>query len=454
MLNSIQATLWAIAPLTTQDLSTINTLLAQWNTPAQVIAKMREDERFKAPVEVWDFQLLERWGKTFKFNKDTWEFEVIDWVEWKIVTPTWSYSEFKHTNESWTTKNVKVDDVATPSLEIALKELWDSVILWDSFRTTAQQKVNYDKFKAWTWWLASKPWTSKHETWLAIDVYSWVDENWKLQALTADQVKIMNKNGWEQTAWAWDMGHFEFVWKPELEAELTQSDIAKFNNTTFKPNSLKKQSDKDKFIQFKNKQDEIFNDPEADFYDVIAFSDGSWRWSVSERDKIGKYAQVLWWLKTLTGLVKSKNTWPVAWRLMKLDPYSTSVAEFKAVIAWLVPTVARWIFNEVWVLTNEDVERYLWTLPTLEKTEDQNKLVILALLRTLSDWMKSQLDTMARSDVNVSKFEWRMKVMDREISELETSIWGWITWTTETTTTTINKDSSDEDIIKLLQSKE
>ncbi len=76
-------------------------------------------------------------------------------------------------------------------------------------------------------------------------------------------------------------------------------------------------------------------------------------------------------------------------------------------------------------MTDSDVERYLWTLPTLEKTEDQNKVVIQALLSTLSSGIKSQLDSMARSDVNVSKFEWRVKQLDTVIADLEVSIWKW-----------------------------
>lgn len=73
-------------------------------------------------------------------------------------------------------------------------------------------------------------------------------------------------------------------------------------------------------------------------------------------------------------------------------------------------------------MTDSDVERYLGTLPTLEKTADQNKLVIAALLTTLRNGMKAQIDVMARSGVDVSKFEGNIKKMDSTISNLESGI--------------------------------
>jgi len=218
-----------------------------------------------------------------------------------------------------------------------------------------------------------------------------------------------------------------FTWTikntPAWTTTLTDADISRFNNTTFKPDNLKTDSDKQKYQAYQDKINTVYNNPNSNFYDVISLSQWSGKWSVSEREKVWKYSQVLGGLDTLTGLVSSKNTWPIAWRLMQLNPYSTDVAEFKAVIAWLVPTVARWIFNEVWVLTDTDIQNYLKTLPTLEKTQDQNKLVVWALLKTLRNWMKWQLDTMARSKVDVSNFVWSIKKMDATISNLEKAIW-------------------------------
>ena len=56
---------------------------------------------------------------------------------------------------------------------------------------------------------------------MAIDIYSGKDKNGKLLALTPEQVKIMNANGWVQNAGSDDMGHFEYVGKSGAGAQNT-----------------------------------------------------------------------------------------------------------------------------------------------------------------------------------------------------------------------------------------
>lgn len=58
------------------------------------------------------------------------------------------------------------------------------------------------------WHIVANVWMSEHEEWLAIDIYA----DWSYAAPTQEQVAILNRHGWKQTAGAGDMGHFEFVW--------------------------------------------------------------------------------------------------------------------------------------------------------------------------------------------------------------------------------------------------
>jgi hypothetical protein len=162
------------------------------------------------------FGLKTVWNRAFEWNTETQKWDEIPelWTEW--VTPTWNITQVDFTTPGWTDKIIRVDSTAQSSLEWLIKQFqlevpgWDQIIIADSFRTKEEQKVLHDKYLAWTGWLAAKPWTSKHESGLAIDVYS----NSNLDALTTEQVKVMNDNWWFQTAWANDMGHFEFIWVP------------------------------------------------------------------------------------------------------------------------------------------------------------------------------------------------------------------------------------------------
>lgn len=108
-------------------------------------------------------------------------------------------------------KNIQLDAVASQSLNNVASLLWGNVILGEWHRTRERQSQLYEAYQNGTGWLAAPPWQSKHESGMAIDIYSGKDRNGKLLALTPEQVKIMNANGWVQNAWADDMGHFEYV---------------------------------------------------------------------------------------------------------------------------------------------------------------------------------------------------------------------------------------------------
>jgi hypothetical protein len=108
------------------------------------------------------------------------------------------------------------------------------------------------------------------------------------------------------------------------------------------------------------------------------------------------------------------NTGPIIGRLRKLDPYNVDTASVVAMVQGLVPTVARGVFNEVGVLTDEDVKRYLGTLPSLTNTDDQNRAITGILLTTLKNGMQNNLSILARNGIDVSKMTGYLKKIDRD----------------------------------------
>ena len=52
MLSSIQSTLGKLAPVSTQDLTIINTLLKQGHTPSEVVAQLQSLDKFKPKAQV------------------------------------------------------------------------------------------------------------------------------------------------------------------------------------------------------------------------------------------------------------------------------------------------------------------------------------------------------------------------------------------------------------------
>lgn len=79
-------------------------------------------------------------------------------------------------------------------------------------------------------------------------------------------------------------------------------------------------------------------------------------------------------------------------------------AAINAIITGLIPTVARGIFGEVGVLTDQDIANYRQTVPNLNSPENVNTLVSLVLADTAQKMIGGTLTTAANNRQNVSGF--------------------------------------------------
>lgn len=76
----------------------------------------------------------------------------------------------------------------------------------------------------------------------------------------------------------------------------------------------------------------------------------------------------------------------------------------QAQITALVPQVAKGVYGEVGVLTDQDTARYTQTLPNLTSPEKQNDAVTALTLTALRNGVKSKLDVAAASNLDVAGF--------------------------------------------------
>ena len=81
-----------------------------------------------------------------------------------------------------------------------------------------------------------------------------------------------------------------------------------------------------------------------------------------------------------------------------------SAAAINSIIIGVIPTIARGIFQEVGVLTDNDIAVYKRTVPDITKPENANKLIELVLLKTLERSYSDTLITAANNQTNVSNF--------------------------------------------------
>lgn len=114
-------------------------------------------------------------------------------------------------------------------------------------------------------------------------------------------------------------------------------------------------------------------------------------------------------VKELQALVqKEGQTGPVSGAvkgfLGKLDSNFANAAAINAQIQRTVPGLARGIFKEVGVLTDQDIANYKKTLPNLASPEDQNKLALLATYDVIERSLALSLANQAKAKNDVSGY--------------------------------------------------
>lgn len=161
--------------------------------------------------------------------------------------------------------------------------------------------------------------------------------------------------------------------------------------------------------------------------DIISASSqyGDKRLTDSQLEKIQKATSALGTMESLQATLGLNGTGPLKGRARTLVSQMGGDADAKAInatIQGLIPTVARGIFGEVGVLTDADIENYKKTVPNLNSTEAQNKLVSLVMYDVLSRSVKSTLISNAQNQANVSNFASTYMDVEKRINALKSEL--------------------------------
>lgn len=88
------------------------------------------------------------------------------------------------------------------------------------------------------------------------------------------------------------------------------------------------------------------------------------------------------------------------WR--SINPFDTKAKGIQAQITSIIPNLARGIFGEVGVLTDNDIRLYSKTIPNLGSTAAVRKLVLGITMRAIRDGIKGKIKIAAGSGIDVS----------------------------------------------------
>ena len=261
---------------------------------------------------------------------------------------------------------------------------------------------------------------------------AWAYKEWDLKVWSTikawQNIGFMGNSG-NVKAWkGWDGSHLDLVWYKSNGTRMSMPELMEFGATggiwattteTATPSYDDVLSFNDDVTRRKMKADDVnriaaakaavMKDPNSDISEVMARS--AWGKAIGESQSKSfiKFDQAMAWMDAVQKQIKWMSTWPILWKLRSVNPYDTDAQVLKTMMQGLVPTLARWVYGEVWVLTDNDIKLYAKTLPTLESTADVNKAVLAYTLDVLAGWYKSQLKSLAGQWYDVSGMEWQYK---------------------------------------------
>lgn len=95
---------------------------------------------------------------------------------------------------------------------------------------------------------------------------------------------------------------------------------------------------------------------------------------------------------------------PIWGKVRKFNPWDMDAQAIKAQLQAIVPNLARGIYGEVGVLTDNDIKNYAQTLPTLTSTEEVRKAVLGMTVRSVQRSIENKLKSQAASGRDVSGY--------------------------------------------------
>lgn len=156
----------------------------------------------------------------------------------------------------------------------------------------------------------------------------------------------------------------------------------------------------------------------GDIYGIIAASAGGKDVSDTFIQSFEKSSNVLSQIGELQKAIEGEVLDPILGIIRSNNPYDKKAQLIKAQLTSIVPNLARGVYGEVGVLTDNDIKIYSQTLPNLRSTEDVAKLLLGATVRTVQRSLENKIRTQAGFGRDVSGIADQY----RAISELAESL--------------------------------
>lgn len=146
----------------------------------------------------------------------------------------------------------------------------------------------------------------------------------------------------------------------------------------------------------------------------------------TERQALSKARNVINQLDSLESNISKQNK--TGWLKGKVGNFlegfglDTDVGVINAQLQAITPNLARGVYGEVGVLTDNDIKLYRTTLPRLDRPEDQNDAILALTLRTVAKSIENTLTGAANSGIDVSGWTQDYLAINKQIYDIEDRI--------------------------------
>lgn len=267
--------------------------------------------------------------------------------------------------------------------------------------------------------------------WKSILQSLWLTKEWAALPISyfdPDELSeaFAQADSWIDISWLW-YTQSRPIWTEDLP---TAVEIRQFNNSTFKPQDLDKWSEKyTRYQKFVEEQNRLAKDPNASLADILYYSQWWTPLTQTQEESLRKYQESFSWIMELTTKILEWKTEtdadisPIIWRLQKANPRDVDAQLIESISISVVPGLARWVYWEVGVLTDADVERYKRTLPNLTQPEELRKAVTAMTLNKIINWYKDTLRNLAAWWRKVSGYEGILIQLQSSHEKIMSEIW-------------------------------
>ena len=366
--------------------------------------------------EFWDLtSIVKRTGNNVgKDTNNPWNIMADTDAQKQYAKSVWAIGFYKSPNGRTYAVFNSMDD----GKQAMMSDLQSKLNWWSSWATPNTTLANFAS--GWVSWpnAPTNQWAVNNYV-----KFTWYQANTPIGQIPVDVLaNAIMKNEWvdptKSATISW--------WQAQKQSQqVTIADINKFNDNTFDPSKLKTTEDKQKYQSFLESKQKVMTDKNASIQDIISYSAWWKELDATAITRLDKYSTVLWQLDWIQKQISWMSTWPVIGKLRSMNPYDTDAQVLKAQLSALIPNLARWVYGEVGVLTDNDIKNYAQTIPNLTQTKDVQNAILALTLDTLAWWYKNQLQTLAASKRDVSWFAWLYESVKWQADQIKASLWIW-----------------------------